>query len=230
MAKSLGLAKAALLLIEKGFPDEAFDLSRTLVECSVGLRYMTADADKQEERTNEFMDFGETDRNYWLHQARKYLSGSSLKTIESSRQARELDAKKLNPMRALRHWSSLRGAFIWEAMTKFDHPLDGTTNTQKQREADYAVDYHAPSQYVHCSERGFNSYGDDPIWIHDASDRLRVRVPEDTAQKTLYILCQYLHATVCYAFFGLNVDRPQQINKLYSRVIAQLKPIRSSSP
>jgi hypothetical protein len=74
ISKSFALTRAALLLIERGFPDEAYGLSRSLVECNVGLRYITADPDQQEVRTKDFMYFDQTEQNYWLDQARQHLS------------------------------------------------------------------------------------------------------------------------------------------------------------
>jgi hypothetical protein len=48
LSKGFALARAVLLLIENDSPDEAYGLSRSLVECSVGLRYITATTEKQE--------------------------------------------------------------------------------------------------------------------------------------------------------------------------------------
>ena len=36
ISKAFALVRASLLLIEKGFPDEAYGLARSLVECAVG--------------------------------------------------------------------------------------------------------------------------------------------------------------------------------------------------
>jgi hypothetical protein len=218
MSKAFALAKAILLLIDRGFPDEAYGLSRSLVECSVGLRYITADPEKLEERTREFVYYDQIEQNYWLDQSRRHLSDPALRQeIESSQLAKELDARHLNPKDAYRHWSTHR-AFIWEAMT-LDHLLDGTTNTPQQRKQAYAVDYHAPSQYVHCSQRGLNNYFHDPARVYAVSEG-RTMVADETAPKALFIVCMYLHLTVCYALFGLNVDRPKKVDKLFSKAIA----------
>jgi Family of unknown function (DUF5677) len=227
ISKGFGLARAALLLIEKGYPDEAYGLSRSLVECAVGLRHITADPVEQEKRTKGFIHYDQTERNYWLHQARQYVSNPAmLQEIESSRIAKELDAKQLDPKDAFRHWSSHR-SFIWEAMTT-DHPLDATTNTVQHRKIAFAVDYHAPSQYVHCSQRGLDNYFHDPNWAYTVQNR-RSSIVDHTAPKTLCILCHYLHQILCYAFFGLNLDRPREINKLFAKVIAKLEPNHRAS-
>lgn len=227
ISKAFALARASLLLIEKGFPDEAYGLSRSLVECAVGLRYITADPASQEARTKEFISYDETERNYWLAQARLCITDPiALQKIQSSRIAQELDAKQLNPKDAFRHWSSHR-AFIWDAMTGV-HPLDGPTNTEQHRKAAFAVDYHASSQYVHCSQRGLDNHFHDPAWVYIVGSQRGPKV-DNTAPKTLYILCQYLHETLCYALFGIKVDRPKAINDLFSKVIARLEPIRPAA-
>jgi hypothetical protein len=227
ISKAFALVRASLLLIEKKFPDEAYGLARSLVECAVGLRYITADPLFQEARTKEFIFYDETERNYWLAQARLFITDPvTRQRIESSRLAQELDAKKLEPKDAFRHWSSHR-AFIWEAMTGA-HPLDGPTNTLKHRKAAFAVDYHAPSQYVHCSQPGLDNHFHNPAWVYAVNCR-RGEMVDNTAPKTLYILCQYLHETLCYAFLGLSVDRPPQVNKLFAKVMAKLEPIHPAA-
>ncbi len=219
ISKGFALARAILLLIERGFPDEAYGLSRSLVECNVGLRYITAVPDEQEKRTREFIYYDETEQNYWLGQARQHLSDPTQRQeIESSSLAKELDAKQLDPKDAFRHWSSDR-AFVRETMLR-DHPLDGTTNPLRQRNMAYAVDYHAPSAYVHCSQRGLNNYFHDPAWVY-AVEKRRSTLVNDTAPKALFIACQYLHSILCYAFLGLNLDRPPEIDKLFAKMIAR---------
>ena len=220
LSKAFALAKAILLLIENGFPDEAYGLSRSLVECSLALRYITAVPDDVENRTRKFVYFDQIEQRYWLEQSRQHLSDPAiLQEIESSQLAKELDAKQLNPNDALRHWSSHR-AFVWAATT-LDHPLDNTTNMPQHRKEAYAVDYHAPSHYVHCSQRGLNNYFHEPGSAYGVS-KGRTMVADDTAPKALFIVCRYLHEIVCYALFGLNLDRPQQVNELFSTTLLQL--------
>lgn len=206
-------------LIESGYSDEAYGLARSLVECSLGLRFITAVPDKVEQRTRDFVYFDQMEQRYWLEQSRQHLSDPVLvQEIEASRLAKELDSKQLNPKDALRHWSSRR-AFVWEATT-LDHPLDSTTNMPHHRKAGYAVDHHAPSQYVHCSQRGLNNYFHEPGTIYAVSNG-RTMVVDDTAPKALFIICRYLHETVCYALFGLNLDRPKIVDTLFSKVLSE---------
>jgi len=45
-------------------------------------------------------------------------------------------------------------------------------------------------------------------------------VADNTAPKALFIVCMHLYLTVCYALFGLNLDRPKKVDKLFSKAIA----------
>src|SRR6185312_16658100 len=54
ISKSFALARSAILLIQHGYPDEAFGLCRSMYESSIYLRYITRDAQHRDERANKF--------------------------------------------------------------------------------------------------------------------------------------------------------------------------------
>jgi hypothetical protein len=51
LSKAFALSKACLKLLTSRLQDEAYGLSRTLVECATNLRYLTADPALQNQRT-----------------------------------------------------------------------------------------------------------------------------------------------------------------------------------
>jgi hypothetical protein len=106
-----------------------------------------------------------------------------------------------------------------------NHPLDGNTFSLSQRKLAYAVDYHATSQYVHCSERGLVNYFHDPARIFAIA--AHGGALDNALPKALFITCIYLHSILCYALFGMKVDRPQELNEHLASVIEKLKPIAS---
>jgi len=55
VSKSLNLAKAVMALIDSGFPDEAFGLSRTMLEIALNLRFITNRY--SEERAKRFVHY-----------------------------------------------------------------------------------------------------------------------------------------------------------------------------
>lgn len=69
ISKAFSLSNACLTLLAAGFPDEALGLSRSLVECSLTLRYLTVEPDTQESKTQRFAEYDERSQPYWLHQA-----------------------------------------------------------------------------------------------------------------------------------------------------------------
>jgi hypothetical protein len=165
ISKAFALSRSVLLLIGNGYPDEAYGLSRSLFECSAALRYMTAEPRKRDERATEFVVFGEADKRYWLEQCRQSITDDDkLKDIEEYAAQLQLDARFPNPRAALGHWSSLGRGFAWKVLED-DHPQDADTYHRERRKAQYAVDYHATSQYVHCSERGVANYAQEPTRV-----------------------------------------------------------------
>lgn len=218
ISKGFALAKAITLLIENGFPDEAYGLSRSLVECSAALRYLTSEPDRKDKRALEFISFSETEQRYWLEQARQHLSDPKmLKEIEDYAAKQQLDTRRPKPLAALGHWSDFGSSFVWKVV-QINHPLDGPTFSLDHRKIAWAVDYHGTSQYVHCSDRGIMNYFHDPARIYMGPQHGNVR--DNTLPKALFIACVYLHEILCYSLFGLNTDRPTELNELFSMVIA----------
>lgn len=101
--------------------DQAYALSRSLVECALNLRYLTEELDELAARTNKYIQFEKTEKQYWMYWALQILKGTSRETAI-------LDYAKdygLSPdtKGASRHWSGENG-FAWHTNLK-DRPLDG---------------------------------------------------------------------------------------------------------
>src|SRR6266508_3042869 len=67
VSKAFALSDACLVLLESAFPDEAFGLARSLVECALNLRFLTEDPERLFERSLKFVRFSEADMQLWLH-------------------------------------------------------------------------------------------------------------------------------------------------------------------
>jgi hypothetical protein len=48
----------------------------------------------------------------------------------------------------------------------------------------------------------------------------------NSSQVSLFILLSYLHSCVAYALFGMNLERSQIMNELFSDTLASLLPYR----
>jgi hypothetical protein len=221
VSKAFSISNATLTLLEAGFMEEAFGLSRSIVECALTLRYLTQDRSEINTRTIRYMRFAVAEKEYWMHYA---LQSSVDKPMEQ----RILDHAKEwgiepNPLGASGHWSGMRRGFVWEVI-RDDHPLDSPSSTESSKKSHHAVNYHAPSSYVHCSAPAVENFlpGEfTPFAVRESSGEF-----ERPSQKTLFILISYLHSCVAYALFGMNLERPKIVNDLFSDVLASLMPFR----
>jgi hypothetical protein len=218
VSKAFALSKACLALLTSGFPDEAYGLSRSLVECAVNLRHLTEDPTLLDQRTDEFIRYFFADKAYWLHYALQQFGGKP-EEQQIREYAKELgldpDAKSVR-----RHWSGISG-FAWQVML-VSHPLDGPATAELQKKASYAVDYHQTSSFVHCSQPALDNYfceGRTPFRVSPSSGKY-----DQPSQKTLFIILIYLYSTIAYALFGMNIERPGALKALFHATLNSMKP------
>lgn len=76
VSKVFALSKACLKLVAFNFPDEAFGLSRSIVECATILRYLTVEPALQDRRSRDFAKFAMTDKAFWAHYALEHATGT----------------------------------------------------------------------------------------------------------------------------------------------------------
>jgi hypothetical protein len=55
VSKAIALSKACLKLVGSGFPDEAYGLSRSIVECANNLRFMTEKWDQRDKLARNYV-------------------------------------------------------------------------------------------------------------------------------------------------------------------------------
>jgi hypothetical protein len=218
LSKVFALSKACLKLLGSGYPDEAYGLARSIVECATNLRYLTADPAEQGKRTHDFVKFAMADKSFWYHHA-----------LESAKTDKEKDelrayAKQVGIVAdvksARRHWSGIDGSFVWR-VTQLDHALDGAMTLAHRIKA-YAVDYYQTSAWVHCSSPAIDCYfADDGVPFRiSASSGLH-----ETQQSTLFIVLVYLHSAIGYVLEGINLERPAKLNLFFERTLKGMKPI-----
>ncbi|MGI9103646.1 MAG: DUF5677 domain-containing protein [Terriglobales bacterium] len=216
ISKVLALARACLALCED-FPDEAYGLTRSIVECATNLRFLTSDVDLQDSRTREFVKYALADKAFWAYNALQQFAGRP-EEVEI-REYLEREGITPDPKAARRHWSGVSG-FIWDVMI-VDHPLDGPV-TQALRKTSYAIDYFQTSGFVHCSLPAIDNY------FVDSNTRYRIsRSSElhETFQSTLFLVLIYVHTAIAYSFFGMRSDRPAQLTVAFERALHKMKPV-----
>lgn len=223
LSKALSLADAALVLIERGHPEEAYGLSRSIVECSMNLRYLTQDEDQRENRARDFANFFYKEREFWYAHAKQFLTDPVL-IAEMDRYAAE-NGIKPNPKPAFAHWSGLK-RFIWDVV-QMDHPLDGTTFVFKHRKIDNAINYHSPAAFVHASIHGIGGFIKRLFGITHKPYQpcLTSDGDEQEGQKTLYTILTHVHLAAGYAMFGMDAADLKEMLRLYQQALSQLDPV-----
>lgn len=219
MSKSVALAQSCILLLKEDRADEAYGLSRSVVECALILRYITSDPELQPKRSLQFAMFSFDYKNIWLHYARKQFAGQP-KGEEIERIAKEWNLSG-DPKKAKKHWSRLR-AFTWDAQS-LQHPLDGLMFDAVFREKQYTVDYFQTCQWVHCSQPALDNYvpGEGkPFRFRKSSGEFG-----SPGHSILYILLNYLHSVMCYALYGLGVPRPKELGDAFAETLDSLSSL-----
>jgi hypothetical protein len=221
LSKAFSLADAALVLIDNRHPEEAFGLSRSLVECTLNLRYLTQDRSEQAARAMAFATFYFKERQYWLAQAQVLFKNDPEALGEFDKYARD-NGIVADEKSAARHWSG-KTSFTWLAVSE-DHPLDGPLNKISHRKIDFEIGYHQTSAYVHGSFHAIESFFPDEQAIY--APRLVSDGDEQQGQKALFTIVRYVHQAVRYAIFGMGIDKVPGIDSQYRATLARLDPPR----
>jgi hypothetical protein len=222
LSKAFALSKACLRLLTGAFTDEAYGLCRSIVECATDLRYVTADRDSQEKRTRDFVNYAKAQKAFWAHCALEQFKGKKGRSKQAAEVRQYMKEHRIisDPKSARRHWSGLSG-FIWDVMT-MPHPLDGPV-TITHRKTSYAADYFQTSAFVHCSLPAIDNYFFDEGIAYRVSPSSEG--VHETCQTTLFIVLIYLHHSIAYVLFGMNIDRPAKFNELFQATLIKMKPV-----
>jgi hypothetical protein len=220
LSKAFAIAEATLKLLASDYPDEAYGLSRSLVELATNLRYLTIDSDDLFRRTREFIGFTLADKAFWYHHV---LDSAKSEKEKAAVHAYATEWGIINdPKLARQHWSGMSG-FIWRA-TMLDHPLDGAM-TQSHRKKAHAVDYYLTSTFVHCSQPAMDCYhaDDGVVFRVSASSGFR-----ETHQSTLFIILVYLQWAIDYVLEALNIHSLPSVNALFQKTLMNMKAVPHS--
>lgn len=234
--KVFRLSRACIALLEAGYSDEAFGMARSIVECSLNLRYMTLDHAKIDSRSNNYVDFFFSERKYFLEQCRNYLGpGPDLDAIEAYAKKEEIEERWASlvsdRMRvrnlALNDWKLAESADWtgWKIATT-PHPLDGEINKADWIKRQYAADYRGGSAMVHCSIRSLDNVFAEPRIAFKVGDNIKTTF--DHRLEPLFIIVTNLYLMARYTFYGANVDGGEKFDKPFEEASSKLVYLRQS--
>jgi hypothetical protein len=103
-----------------------------------------------------------------------------------------------------------------------DTLLDGAV-TEKHKKIDYAANYFQTSTFVHCSLPAIDNYAVEEWTPFQVSTSTGFR---EKSQSTLFVVFLYLHSTIAYVLFGMNIDRPRKLQEAFQKTLDALKPYK----
>jgi hypothetical protein len=200
LSKAFALSRASILLVQNGYPDEAFGLCRSLYECSIYLRYITQQKEKRDERASKFLQFGVTSKAFWFDLLDKNspLTQAEREDIERYKAENRIPD---DPKRITQPWSEVRK--LIEKVSKEQHPTDADDSTEAFRLKEKAISYTDTSSYVHCTQPGLNAYTFE--WKEPIIVRRSRSVKPNTALKVCMVIQVHLRAVARYCLFGMEV-------------------------
>ncbi|MEG9433103.1 DUF5677 domain-containing protein [Terriglobus sp. ADX1] len=209
LSKTFSLCDACLSLIRDGWCNEAYGLSRSIVECALTLRYITAVPDLLIKRTMKFASASKADRRLWLH----FAQAEAQSEPEKQHIARYAAEWGLYPdtKAAYDHWSGERS--FAKAATEVEHPLDPSDADIGYKRIRRAFDYYYTSHFVHCSQTAMDYSkvldGDLFAFRDDSTER----VPA-ISERCITLLISYSKQVTSYAIYGMGIVVPSTFTVL----------------
>ena len=146
LSKSLTASRAVCLLVKQGFPEEAFAMSRTVLDVFFTARYI-ANQDSFN-RANTFVTFTYKTRKGWWELIQKYYAKQGFKKPENYA---EILAEARNHPHP--HWWTGRGDHTKYIACEGDAREVDDAGQPISFEFYYAVVYKFASEYVHVNTR-----------------------------------------------------------------------------
>jgi hypothetical protein len=208
LSKGLTVGKAVCTLVENGFPEEAFGLSRTLIDIFFTVRYI-ANRDSFA-RADQYVKFSYKSREGWWKIAQKHFSGLKL---------REPDAELLEEARKYPNphwWTGRRDHTKHIACEQDTHEVAAATGKPVTFEADYEIMYKWTSEYAHVNVRALNSHTTAPgdkfvVWS-------RSQKSIDVEGIALFNAAAQIMKAVIGVYRAFHLDVPSDVERKFKEV------------
>jgi hypothetical protein len=218
LSKALTVGRAICVLIDAGFPAEAFATSRTLIGIFFCVRYITNK--DTENRAKTYVKYHARVRVEWKNIVEKYFP----KTMPTLRRLDTLVLETAKEFKNKAHWTGEGGQARLMALEEDTVELDELGQPFKS-EFDYEALYFWTSHYVHATVEGIHGHACAPgeifkVRARSSEDRER---GEDASFNTVVFLCKiFIHA--CRS---MNEEQPaclQDLHKMISKVHQKSRP------
>jgi hypothetical protein len=200
LSKCLTVGRAICALVKVGFPEEAFGLSRTLIDIYLTVRYIS---NKDTEiRAERFAEFFMKNHESWASIIPKFYPQLNVSDSPEHRIFLETAKKYKNP----HDWSGEPYKTKSLAMEPDTYEFDATGNGTKA-EFDYEVIFKLTSHFVHSTVSALESH----FVERGDTFKVRGRWEERKGSKSLFHVLVFVSKTFVCGFRALHQDQPEDI-------------------
>jgi Family of unknown function (DUF5677) len=221
LSKILTVSRAICVLIDAGYPAEAFGLSRTLIEIYFCVRYIGNK--NTEQRAETYVNYHARVRQEWQTIIMKYYPHTPSDRIRLDSEVLDV-AKKF---RSKAHWTGSGGQAKLMALEEDSVEVDEQGQPFKS-EFDYDALYFWTSHFVHATVVGVEAHASPPGEVFKV--RARSFTDVERAKDSLFNITVFLCKTFVVALRAMNEDQPdvlQRLHKLIAKFAYESKTSRS---
>jgi hypothetical protein len=202
VSKSIWVAKAVCKLINSGFPEEAFGLTRTLTDIFFTVRFICND--DSDGRARRYANFFAKEQEVWLRLKDKHFPKKKLRTRPDQAKLTALAKQFTNPYR----WSGHDTRFLAQEPDTIEVDAAGNPATQM---FDYEVIYGWTSRFVHPTVAAIDSH------LGSKEGPFRIAGFEDAGlgegDTALFNVVLFLSKIYIYVFRTLGSGLPDHVGK-----------------
>jgi hypothetical protein len=209
LSKALTVSRAICVLIDAGFPAEAFAMSRTLIEIYFCLRYISNK--DTEARAQTYVKYHAKVRQEWQSVLLKYYPHSRLHKAKLDE--RVLETAKEFKSKA--HWTGHGGQARLMALEPDEFEKDEQGEATKD-EFDYDALYFWTSQFVHATVEGTDGHAIEAGEVFKVRARSWADKPYgvNALLNTVVFLCK-IFVVACRA---MNEEQPPFLRDMYEMI------------
>ena len=197
------------MLINAGFPAEAFATSRTLIEIFFCMRYITNK--DTEARAETYIKYDARVRVEWKHIIEKHLP-------KSASQLRKLDDLVLETAKEFKskaHWTGLGGQAKLMALEEDTVEVDEHGQPLKS-EFEYDALYFWTSHYVHATVAGMHGHASVVGEVFKV--RARHWRDKELGKDALFNIVMFLLKIFIHALRSMNEEQPTGLENLQKMI------------
>jgi Family of unknown function (DUF5677) len=214
LSKALTVGRAICVLVDSGFPAEAFAMSRTLIEIYFCVRYI-GNKDT-ESRAKTYVKYTARVRQEWKTIVLKFYPKTPASSLV-------LDAgiiKAAQEFKSKAHWTGHGGQAKLMALEEDTFEVDEQGQPAKS-EFDYDALYFWTSHFVHATVDGIDGHACEPGEVFKV--HAGARAEEGLGENALFNTVVFITKTFIAGFRAMHEEQPDKILRAMFKLMSGFK-------